>query len=301
MAQCGNQVGYGVVSFPCTVEVDGGPHAGPCFAIENMRSVTERTKWEEARARAEASGVPTVEELGMQGPPKTSLDGLMDLESRQGRNLHPDEQRRIREGFDLSRTEEQSLESQMVRTAGGVDISGASATDPSLSSLAAQVRSLTERLAEYESPEAPQISDINPAPHAPGMSMSEAFQILAKMGESDIEQAIGKPVREGDQPLPRKTSDLHVHDLVIEDIIERKQVGIDRYGLPLGPFNGRNAAQDAYEEALDLTAYFRQVLLERDAAAVALYQLTEMLEVFWVGDLPEEMLELLQTIANALV
>jgi hypothetical protein len=55
-----------------------------------------------------------------------------------------------------------------------------------------------------------------------------------------------------------------IQDLVIQDIEARKQVGIERYGTVLQPFNGRSALMDAYQEALDLCAYLRQLLYEEE-------------------------------------
>jgi len=69
--------------------------------------------------------------------------------------------------------------------------------------------------------------------------------------------------REGDQPLPVPNDQPNIQQMVINDIYERQQVGIERYGTPLQPFNGRDALRDAYEEALDLTMYLRQVIYER--------------------------------------
>jgi hypothetical protein len=54
-----------------------------------------------------------------------------------------------------------------------------------------------------------------------------------------------------------------VHELVIEDIRARLGVGIQTYGRPLTPHNGRDALWDAYEEALDLACYLRQSIYER--------------------------------------
>lgn len=70
--------------------------------------------------------------------------------------------------------------------------------------------------------------------------------------------------REGDQKLPNKNDYKFVQDLVIADIEARKQVGISRYGTALQPFNGRDALQDAYEEAIDLAMYLKQCILERN-------------------------------------
>ena len=53
-----------------------------------------------------------------------------------------------------------------------------------------------------------------------------------------------------------------IADLVIEDMKERKKMGKKKYGVPLRAHNGRNALQDAYEEALDLCQYLKQALVE---------------------------------------
>jgi hypothetical protein len=66
-----------------------------------------------------------------------------------------------------------------------------------------------------------------------------------------------------DQPPPIK-SEGSIADLVIEDIKERKRLGIERYGTPLQKFNGRNGLIDAYQEALDLVQYLRQVIEEEN-------------------------------------
>lgn len=62
------------------------------------------------------------------------------------------------------------------------------------------------------------------------------------------------------QPIEQK----NIWDLVLEDMQKRDQIGRDRYGKPLQPFNGRDMLLDAYEEALDLAVYLRGCLFERD-------------------------------------
>jgi len=63
--------------------------------------------------------------------------------------------------------------------------------------------------------------------------------------------------------LPVKNDLTDIQSLVIEDIGRRREVGIERYGTALQPHNGRDALLDAYEEALDLTMYLKQALVER--------------------------------------
>lgn len=59
-----------------------------------------------------------------------------------------------------------------------------------------------------------------------------------------------------------------IQDLVIEDMEERKQTGLDNYGTLLYPFNGRSALQDAYEEALDLACYLKQKIVEDNESRI---------------------------------
>lgn len=67
-----------------------------------------------------------------------------------------------------------------------------------------------------------------------------------------------------DQPAPTESKHPAVWPMVIMDMMERDQVGRGRYGVPLQPYNGRDALVDAYQEALDLCAYLRQAIYERD-------------------------------------
>jgi hypothetical protein len=46
------------------------------------------------------------------------------------------------------------------------------------------------------------------------------------------------------------------------DVAKRTQLGIERYGTPLMTWNGRDAATDAYEEAMDLAKYCTQLYME---------------------------------------
>jgi hypothetical protein len=68
-----------------------------------------------------------------------------------------------------------------------------------------------------------------------------------------------------DQPPPIPNEGPAIVDFVVEDLQERKRIGIQRYGTPLQAHNGRDALIDAYQEALDLVIYLRQHLAERNA------------------------------------
>lgn len=53
--------------------------------------------------------------------------------------------------------------------------------------------------------------------------------------------------------------------LVLADISARVDKGTKEYGEPLTSHNGRDALQDAYEEALDMAMYLKQAIVERDS------------------------------------
>lgn len=77
-----------------------------------------------------------------------------------------------------------------------------------------------------------------------------------------------------EQPQPRPNHELsahgtfcnkiastHLHPL-IPDIISRQQKGLDTYGVPLQPNNGRNSAVDCYQELLDSLVYLECLVRE---------------------------------------
>lgn len=68
-----------------------------------------------------------------------------------------------------------------------------------------------------------------------------------------------------DQPPPIPSDAVQITDLVIADLEERRQVGIERYGTPLQPFNGRNSLIDLYQEMQDGLLYIRQRIHEEQA------------------------------------
>ena len=67
------------------------------------------------------------------------------------------------------------------------------------------------------------------------------------------------------QPKPIKNTNKPVWESVIEDMKARDELGLQRYGTRLQPFNGRDSMQDLFEELLDAVVYLKQYLIERDA------------------------------------
>lgn len=70
-----------------------------------------------------------------------------------------------------------------------------------------------------------------------------------------------------DQPPPKSNAGPAIWDLVIADMQERHQIGIERYGTPLQAFNGRDSLVDAYQEILDLAVYLRAKIHEEESLA----------------------------------
>lgn len=67
-----------------------------------------------------------------------------------------------------------------------------------------------------------------------------------------------------EQPPPKMNDTTPIVTLVKQDLDERMRKGVETYGMPLRAWNGRDALQDAYEEALDLCCYLRQAIAERN-------------------------------------
>ena len=194
MAECKENVGRGIVSFPCTLQKD---HEGPHYAVENQPSVTARTTWLKENTPLPHPGAEPLS--AFQGPPKSSQSGLMEPGAMTTRD-----------------TSEHG---------GGI------------------VHTTKERPTFWAE-----------------------SQVTARREARETPEASSVPTkqREGDQPLPTvHEGQESVQDLVVDDILERKQVGIERYGTPLQTFNDRDVDLDLYEELLDSTMYARQRLSER--------------------------------------
>ena len=65
------------------------------------------------------------------------------------------------------------------------------------------------------------------------------------------------------QPLPKDGNQI-VIEQVKSDLVERAEFGMLKYGTYLQTFNGTDPLWDAYQEALDLSMYLRQAIMERD-------------------------------------
>ncbi len=84
-------------------------------------------------------------------------------------------------------------------------------------------------------------------------------------------------IASGEQAVP-KGRGLPVFLDVIKDITERVKVGVERYGEPLKPHNGREALVDLYQELIDAVMYTRQRITEENEATDELVELRRLVE-----------------------
>lgn len=114
------------------------------------------------------------------------------------------------------------------------------------------------------------------------MSRTDLLKLVerGKLRPNQVRKAIGLREITGmdvvkDQPMPKPAGGPAMQDLVIADIEERKAIGIERYGQLLKAHTGRDPLIDAYQEALDLCIYLRQVVYERDHPKPHAYELPD--------------------------
>ena len=251
---CRKQVSSGTMAWGCNG--DEG-HEGPCFAREVIRSVRNRQEWEAAQRKATKSSAPhTLEDLGMQGKPQTfSIDP--DGHGGRTRRLHPEEFRRLQANGGEESPD--SLENQIVNTAGGVDITDVIQKDPRYAPYEKREQAVRgNEWKEWE--EVPEVEDTGPS----GFQAVLDATASQNFGGQISPEVVPTKQRPGDQPLPYRNNNPSIQDLVIEDIENRKHVGLERYGTLLQANNGRNALLDAYEEAIDLCMYLKQALVENE-------------------------------------
>lgn len=80
------------------------------------------------------------------------------------------------------------------------------------------------------------------------------------------------------QPMSRLTAESQdvtswfaefIDSPILPALLERRAVGMRKYGIPLTTFNGRDPLIDAYQEALDLVVYLAQRDAECDLLAAS--------------------------------
>jgi hypothetical protein len=106
--------------------------------------------------------------------------------------------------------------------------------------------------------------------------MAEAIEAYPEFTKKTMEELVYKenPLVDLHEPPPRDSWHPAIQPMVVEelqfegyneladDIHKRAEMGKQKYGTLLKPFNGRNALTDLYQEVLDAIVYMRQVLYE---------------------------------------
>lgn len=91
-------------------------------------------------------------------------------------------------------------------------------------------------------------------------------QLRHKVERGEVPWRPSRIDRDGDeQPMPIASAAPVAHRMVQADLEDRLMLGVERYGQPLQPFNGRNSLRDAYDEILDLAVYIRNEIYERES------------------------------------
>lgn len=236
MAECGEYVGGGTITFPCSLDKD---HKGPHYASEVPRSATQRRRWvqeaEEAKQVLAAHG----------GRPLTFAENIGEGPGSPvpGSNLQPAEYRAAEP---------------------------ASASPPGNKPAADQTQ-----VASWTPSGEVEVwnGQGDPGPYA-CLICGSVGSGLGMPGHIQEEHPDGLP-DEHEQALPVVNERPSIQGLLIADIEERTKIGIQRYGTPLQAFNGRNSVRDAYEEAVDLATYLRQVKEEKAELAQRLRTLMD--------------------------
>lgn len=93
--------------------------------------------------------------------------------------------------------------------------------------------------------------------------------LLAEPSETPS-RIVSKGYATAKQKEPEPNDTPAIADLVILDVRARQEIGQKRYGTDLQANNGRDALVDAYQEAIDLAMYLRQLLEERVTSSLTL-------------------------------
>lgn len=97
-----------------------------------------------------------------------------------------------------------------------------------------------------------------------------------------------KPDYVNGEPKPIPNHGPSMHDLVAEDLLDRKAYGLKKYDSLLQAFNGRNFLQDLYEEMQDGIVYLCGALEEQKVISAYLKKVLTgwlaMFDVIYPGD-----------------
>lgn len=257
---CGKMVESGFIGFPCEIPVKAdGTHDGPCMSKDAPRSVAARNQWAESQQaigafQVERRAVDTMVDEGsitrLRGMGRKFRPHMVGaVEIRMGRwavsNGWDDEWFPLIERSKLS----------------GIDISKLPSL-PCYVKVGGEICLLVDDTLNESIQAQAQMFICGKRTDTP----AEAAQIAVEEASSVASPPVISGERVADEPPPVE-GEGDMWEEVIADMVERRSVGIERYGTPLQRWNGRNAANDAYQEVLDLAVYLRQFVTERQILA----------------------------------
>ena len=303
-ALCNARVGQGVVTYPCSLGLPTG-HPGPCAAQEIRSSIAARQRWEAAQRHqasplAQFQGFPqtTAERFTENPTPVPQSEAVLRSDAAEAQAA-----REMGQTIDIGPVEvgpypTQANTSQVSTLEDGLEVlyrdehialkalpDGAYMVEDADGQQGLRIEPTTIDVVDRHEFEAVNMDE----------DMANLNRIEVHQGHDVVAVAPTKQ-REGDQRLPRVNDAPDCQSQMANDIMERRAVGIERYGTPLQPFNDRNGLQDAYEEALDLGVYLRRLLTMREASRQDLVKQAEeaLREYPMLGpllDVPQRMAE----------
>lgn len=229
------------VAYPCDLGLPEG-HDGPCAAKEKPGSVAIRRTWE--AERAVDGGSLGIEAFQVETRPADYVENPAPYPGERGFPHLPREwQVHVRQS-DMTEWAWVPIAKRWMPVHEG---------EVSEAVLASAPRTITVQLPDGSREQRVVL---------PRETVVEGGRVLDE--PEDYADAGGGRVRRVEDQPPPEESEGDVWAEVIEDMVERRQVGIERYNTPLQRFNGRDAMVDAYQEALDLLVYLRQASGERE-------------------------------------
>ena len=102
-----------------------------------------------------------------------------------------------------------------------------------------------------------------------------------------MRQGDGSKERPEDQVLPTPNRYPHAHDRAVRRLLDRKELGTRRYGVPLQPFNGRDVMRDLAEEVADAAAYVEAATMEYQDLKRRLEYIVQTLDEFLALDVED--------------
>lgn len=264
---CDKQVEGPVVAFPCNIP---GVHDGPCAAPEIPRSMRERERWnaEQQQAQQEAQAAAEQAEQEDLRPPAIIPNSERLTE---GALPHPDARPETRTERPQPSPQDQEVFSRL----SSIEARGVGRiAEPGPDEQSARARGM-ERQEQIQQDQALQRA----VQHASQSVEARAAQEPTKQREGD--QALPHPGQTGqgsvqDRVIAKTRQlideygdtgmlDVASAEAIIAQAEESKRVGIERYGRPLEPFNGRDSLQDFVDELRDALMYGTQMIMAREA------------------------------------